>query len=116
MLKIKTKKINLNKLKKILREKGFTIKKKNFLLSSDIKSFYYTTIFSFGLILIFTLIPLSINIKEDINVSKSTVENNSNLNFQKTLEGKSINRENVDEGLDLKNLFEDIFFNRGGTN
>ena len=107
---LKKKKINISKIKKILIEKGFTIKKKNnFIFSNDLKSFYYTTLCSFGLILIFSLIPLSVNIKEDIKVGKSTIENNSNINFQKVLEGKSINKDNIDEGLDIKNLFQDIF-------
>ena len=103
-------KLNLNKIKKILAEKGFTIKKKKsgFFLK-DLKSFYLTTLFSFVLILISSLVPLSVNIKEDINVSKSTIDNNSNVNFQKVLDGKDINQKNVDEGLDLENLFEDIF-------
>ena len=106
----KNKKINLNSIKKILIDQGFTIKKKktNFFLK-DLKSFYLTAISSFGLIIIFTLIPLSVNIKEDIKVSKSTIDNTSNVNFQKVLDGKSINQKNVDEGLDLENLFEDIF-------
>ena len=107
---LKKKKINISKIKKILIEKGFTIKKKNnFIFSNDLKSFYYTTLCSFGLILIFSLIPLSVNIKEDIKVGKSTIDNNSNINFQKVLEGKSINKDNIDEGLDIKNLFQDIF-------
>ena len=107
---LKKKKINISKIKKILIEKGFTIKKKNnFIFSNDLKSFYYTTLCSFGLIIIFTLIPLSVNIKEDIKVGKSTIDNNSNINFQKVLEGKSINKDNIDEGLDIKNLFQDIF-------
>ena len=106
----KNKKISLNSIKKILIDQGFTIKKKksNFFLK-DLKSFYLTAISSFGLIIIFTLIPLSVNIKEDIKVSKSTIDNTSNVNFQKVLDGKSINQKNVDEGLDLENLFEDIF-------
>ena len=106
---LKNKKINLNALKKILIDKGFTIKKKksNFFLK-DLKSFYLTALSSFGLILIFTLIPLSVNIKEDIKASKQTVDNNSNVNFQKVLDGKSIDQKNVDEGLDIENLFEDI--------
>jgi len=107
---LKKKKINISKIKKILIEKGFTIKKKNnFIFSNDLKSFYYTALCSFGLIIIFTLIPLSVNIKEDIKVGKSTIDNNSNINFQKVLEGKSINKDNIDEGLDIKNLFQDIF-------
>ena len=61
------------------------------------------------IILIFTLLPLSVGIKENINVSKETVDNNSNVNFQKVLDGKSIDEKNVDEGLNLENLFEDVF-------
>ena len=110
LYKIKKKKINLSNLKKILIERGFVVKKKrNFFFSNDFKSFYLTTICSFGIILIFSLIPLSVNIKDDIKVSKSTVDNNSNVNFQKVLDGKSIQQKNVDVDLDIKNLFEDIF-------
>ena len=107
---LKSKKINLNQIKKKLIEKGFIItKKKNSFLSKDLKSFYFTILSSFALIMISALIPLSVNIKEDINVSNSTVDNNSNVNFQKVLEGKSLDQKNVDEGLDLENLFEDVF-------
>ena len=81
---LKTKKLNYAKLKKILTEKGFIIKKKKIsFFSKDFKSFYFTVLSSFALILVSTLIPLSVNIKEDINVSKSTIDNNSNVNFQK---------------------------------
>ena len=106
---LKTKKFNLTKIKKILTEKGFTIKKKkNYFFLNDFKSFYFTALFSFALILVSTLIPLSVNIKDDINVSKSTIDNNSNVNFQKVLDGKSITQKSIDEGLDLENLFEDV--------
>ncbi len=106
---LKSKKFNLSKIKKILTEKGFVIKKrKNNFFLNDFKSFYFTALFSFALILVSTLIPLSVNIKDDINVSKSTIDNNSNVNFQKVLDGKSINQKSIDEGLDLENLFEDI--------
>ena len=107
---LNNKKINLTTIKKILIEKGFTIKKKksNFFLK-DLKSFYLTTLCSLVIILVFALIPLSVGIKENINASKITVDNNSNINFQKVLDGKSIAQKNVDEGLDLENLFEDVF-------
>ena len=93
---LKNKKINLNTIKKILLEKGFTIKKKknNFFLK-DLKSFYFTTLCSLFIILIFTLVPLSVGIKENIKVSKLTVNNNSNVNFQKVLDGKSIEKKSV---------------------
>ena len=79
------------------------------LFLKDLKSFYFTALSGFVLILISSLIPLSVNIKQDINVSKSTIDNNSNVNFQKVLDGKSIDQKNVDEGLNIENLFEDIF-------
>ena len=59
--------------------------------------------------MISALIPLSVNIKQDINISKSTIDNNSSVNFQKVLDGKSLDQKNFDEGLDLENLFEDVF-------
>ena len=107
---ISSKKLNLSKIKKTLIDKGFIIKKKksNFFLK-DLKSFYLTGLFGFFLIIISSLIPLSVDIKEDINISKSTIDNKSNVNFQKVLDGKSIDQKNVDEGLDIENLFEDIF-------
>ena len=105
------KKINLSILKKILLDKGFTVKKKkDFFHFHDLKSLYYTGIFSIFIILFSIFLPLSLNLKEDMTVAKTTVENNSKQNFQKVLEGKSIKKnEKIDDGLDIKNLFEDIF-------
>jgi Bax protein len=108
---LKKKNISLISLKKILIEKGFIIKKKKYYFHfNNLKSFYYTAISGFILILIFSLIPLSVDIKKNINVAKSTIENNSKLNFQKVLDGKNIKKNNnIDTGLDIKSLFEDIF-------
>ncbi len=105
----KKKKIELAKIKKILFEKGFIVKKKkNFFYFNDLKSFYYTSLSGLILILIFFAVPLSVDIKKEIDVSKSSFENNSNINFQKVLDGKPLNNK-IDEGLDVKNLFADIF-------
>ena len=104
------KKINFNIIKKIIREKGFELKKKkNFFNFKELKSFYYTVFSGFILILSFFLLPLSVNIKKDINLNKQTVDNNSNINFQKVLDGKSLKDNTVDKDLDIKNLFEDVF-------
>jgi len=106
----KRKKINLSTIKKLLIEKGFVIKKKkNFFHFHDLRSFYYTILSSFVIILISFFIPLSVDIGKNIKVNKSTVDNNSSLDFQKVLDGKSLKNENIDEGLNIKNLFEDIF-------
>ena len=105
------KKINLSILKKILLEKGFTIKKKkDFFNFNNLKSFYYTGFLSIFIILFSFFIPLSLNFKKDMVVAKTTIENNSKQNFQKVLEGKPIKKnEKIDDGLDIKNLFQDIF-------
>ena len=106
------KRINLSSIKKILIEKGFVIKKrKNLFYFNDLKNFYYTAASSIVVILFSFLLPFSVNINKNLSVVKSTVENNSKLNFQKVLEGKPLKNknENIDVGLDIKSLFEDIF-------
>ena len=107
---LKNKKINLNTIKKILIENGFTIKKKksNFFLK-DLKSFYLTTLFSFAIITFFALLPMSIGIKEDINASKTTIDNNSSVNFQKVLDGKSIDQKMLMKDLILK-IYSKMYF------
>ena len=104
------KKINFNTIKKIIREKGFELKKKkSFFNFKELKSFYYTVLSAFILIFSFFLLPLSVNIKKDINLNKQTVDNNSSINFQKVLDGKSLQDDTIDKDLDIKSLFEDVF-------
>ncbi len=52
---------------------------------------------------------MSVNIKKDINLNKQTVDNNSSINFQKVLDGKSLQEDTIDKDLDIKSLFEDVF-------
>ena len=108
---LKTQKINLKQLRKIISERGFVLKKKrNFFNFNELRSFYYTIASSLVLILIFFLLPLSIDVKKELQVVKQSVDNNSKIDFQKVLEGKPIKeKEDVDQILDTKNLFEDIF-------
>ena len=108
---LKKPKINLKQIRKIIGEKGFVLKKKrNFFNFNELRSLYYTIASSLVLILIFFLLPLSINIKKELQVVKQSIENNSKIDFQKVLEGKPLNeKEDVDQILDTKNLFEDIF-------
>ena len=103
-------KISLSYLKKIINEKGFVLKKKsNFFNFKELRSFYLTSLTGFVLIIFFSLLPLSVDIKKDIELNKQTVDNSSSLDFQKVLEGKAIDNENLDNGLDIKDLFADIF-------
>ena len=106
----KRRKLNISTIKKILVEKGFIVRKrKNYFHFNDFKSFYYTLLSGLIIIPIFFLIPLSVEIKRDLNLNK-TVVNNSQLDLQKVLDGKTLKKnDKVDEGLDIKNLFEDIF-------
>jgi len=108
---LKKPKINLKQLRKIISEKGFVLKKKrNFFNFYELRSLYYTVASSLVLILIFFLLPLSINVKKELQVVKQSIDNNSKIDFQKVLEGKPIKeKEDVDQILDTKNLFEDIF-------
>ena len=104
------KKISLSYLKKIINEKGFVLKKKtNFFNFKELKSFYLTSLTGFIIIIFFSLLPLSVDIKKDIELNKQTVDNSSSLDFQKVLEGKAIDNKNLDKGLDIKDLFTDIF-------
>ncbi len=108
---LKKPKLNFKQIRKIISEKGFVLKKKrNFFNFNELKSFYYTIASSLILILIFFLLPLSINIKKELQVVKQSIDNKSKIDFQKVLEGKPLDeKEEVDQILDTKSLFEDIF-------
>ena len=55
-------------------------------------------------------IVASIDVKKELQVVKQSIDNNSKIDFQKVLEGKPLKeKEDVDQILDTKNLFEDIF-------
>ena len=107
---LKNTKLNFKQLSKIISDKGFILKKRrNFFYFNELKSLYYTFVSGLVLILIFFLLPLSVDIKKDLQMVNKTVENSSKLDFQKVLDGKPIKEDNIDQILDTKNLFEDIF-------
>jgi len=108
---LKKPKINIKQIKKIISERGFVLKKKRNLFNfNELRSLYYTIASSLVLILIFFLLPLSIDVKKELQVVKQSIDNNSKINFQKVLDGKPLKeKEDVDQILDTKNLFEDIF-------
>ena len=108
---LKKPKVNLRQIRKIISERGFVLKKKsNFFNFNELRSLYYTLASSLVLILIFFLLPLSIDVKKELQVVKQSIDNNSKIDFQKVLEGKPLKeKEDVDQVLDTKSLFEDIF-------
>ena len=110
--KINLKKLNLNQLKKYFLRKGLILIKKNnfFFFRSDYQSLYLTTICSLFIISFFFSLPIIFEFKKNtIDVSKE-IANKSKSNFEKVLDGESLEKTSkIDEDLDLRNLFDDVF-------
>ena len=87
-------------------------KKKNFLIlqgqNNSFKSFLYTGIVGLFITIIFFISPNLINFKNQLKIKTTEVKNNSKINLEKVLEGKSITTEQNDE-LDNLQIFQDIF-------
>ena len=87
-------------------------KKKIFLIlqgqNNSFKSFLYTGIAGLFITIIFFISPNLINFKNQLKIKTTEVKNNSKINLEKVLEGKSIETEQNDE-LDNLQIFQDIF-------
>ena len=106
------KKINLEEVKNFLKKKGFTIAKKNNIkfIKSNLRSLYYTTLASFVVILFFFFLPTFVAFQKNTILVSVEIENKSKTNLEKVLKGEPLDKNlKVDEGLNLKNLFEDVF-------
>jgi len=106
----KKKIFELDQIKKFLLKKGFTIiRKKNF-LSNDSRSLYLTFLCSIGVVMFFFVLPVIFEFKNNTILTSKEIENNSKSNFEKVLDGETLEKSSrVDEGLNLKNLFDDVF-------
>jgi len=101
-------------LKRILSKQGIVIKRKPFssinFRFDEFKSLYLTGIASLLIIMFSFIIPLSVDIDNQIVSNNESKINNSKKDFEKVLSGESIDdKEKVDEGLDLSNILEDVF-------
>ena len=87
-------------------------KKKIFLIlkgqNNSFKSFLYTGIAGLFITIIFFISPNLINFKNQLKIKTTEIKNNSKINLEKVLEGKSITTEQNDE-LDNLQIFQDIF-------
>ena len=74
------------------------------------RSLYLTALCGLGIIVISFTLPIIFDLKKNIFFVSKEIENNSKSNFEKVLDGESLKKDsNIDEGLNLKNLFDDVF-------
>ncbi len=110
----KNKKMKLSEIRKYLLAKGFKISKLNKnTKTKELKSLYLTTLFSLILISFFFILPKGYQFSSKIFLTPEEIQNKSKLNFENTIAKKNKEKikpkNKVDEGINLKNLFDDIF-------
>jgi len=108
----KKKPLKLDQIKDFLLKKGLTVikKKKIIFLNKDLRSLYLTILCSIGIIMFSFALPIILEFKNNTILASKEIENNSKSNFEKVLDGEALQKSSeVDEGLNLKNLFDDVF-------
>jgi Bax protein len=106
----KKKVFKLDQIKEFLLKKGFTIIKKKKFLSYGTRSLYLTFLCSIGVVMFFFALPIIFEFKNNTVLISKEIENNSKSNFEKVLDGETLEKSSkIDEGLNLKNLFDDVF-------
>ncbi len=105
------KNFDILKVKRILKTQGYIIKRNSKTLPKQFSNFLLTTSIALCVILLSGVAPKLINFYSATFMSSETVENNSNINFKKTLDGKSIltNKSEESEIVNYTELFFDIF-------
>jgi len=108
----KKKPLKLDQIKDFLLKKGLTVikKKKIIFLNKDLRSLYLTILCSIGIIMFSFVLPVILEFKNNTILASKEIENNSKSNFEKVLDGEALEKSSeIDEGLNLKNLFDDVF-------
>ena len=107
------KKFILNKIKKkIFERKVSNLSKKNYIkfLNQDFRSLYYTALAGVFIVIFFYFLPTIVDFQKNTILASTEIENKSKTNLEKVLKGQPLNKNSeIDEGLNLKNLFEDVF-------
>ena len=104
--------LKLDQIKDFLLKKGLTVikKKKIIFLNKDLRSLYLTILCSIGIIMFSFALPVILEFKNNTILASKEIENNSKSNFEKVLDGEALQKSSeIDEGLNLKNLFDDVF-------
>ena len=108
----KKKTLKFNQIKEFLLSKGFIVikKKKITFFSRELRSLYLTALCSFAIIIFSFSLPVIIEFKKNTFTTSKEIENNSKSNFEKVLDGEALESSSkIDEGLNLRNLFDDVF-------
>ena len=108
----KKKPLKLDQIKDFLLSRGLTVikKKKIIFLNKDLRSLYLTILCSIGIIMFAFVLPTILEFKNNTILASKEIENNSKSNFEKVLDGEALQKSSkIDEGLNLKNLFDDVF-------
>ena len=104
--------LKLDQIKEFLLSKGFIVikKKKITFFSAELRSLYLTSLCSIAIIIFSFFLPTIIDFKKNTFLTSNEVENNSKSNFERVLDGETLQKSSkLDEGLNLKNLFDDVF-------
>ncbi len=104
--------LKLDQIKEFLLSKGFIVikKKKITFFSAELRSLYLTTLCSFAIIIFSFSLPVIVEFNKNTFIASKEIENNSKSNFEKVLDGEALTKSSkVDEGLNLRNLFDDVF-------
>ena len=110
---MKKKNFSFEEIKKIFfKRKPPNISKKSQIkfLHKDFKSLYYTSVASSLIILFFYFLPTFIDFRKNTLLTSVEIENKSKTNLERVLKGQPLKKNSeVDEELNLKNLYEDVF-------
>ena len=104
--------INIQKIKKILQNKGYKIHKNQKTFPKTLVNFFYTSIVGAFFVGFFYVAPFILDFSKKKFSKNEIVLNNSNINFNRVLEGKEIElNKNLKENdeVDFKDLFTDVF-------
>ena len=104
--------LKLDLIKEFLLKKDFIIvkRKKISFVSKDSRSLYLTFLCSIGVVMFSFVLPIIVEFKNNTILASKEIENNSKSNFEKVLDGEALQKSSeIDEGLNLKNLFDDVF-------
>ena len=103
--------INIFKIKKFLQNKGYKIYKKQKTYPKSFVNFFYVSMVGIFFIGFFYITPFVSNFSKKVFSKNKIVLNNSNINFNRVLEGKELesnrNLEESDE-VNFKDLFYDV--------